>query len=223
MKLMVLNPAYEHKQAAPDLARGVLAQKQPRRHYLQRIIMKKILLIAIALLVQVPVHAQGLEYDKWCALGSDQRETYMAPLSLRQRLVLFYDKLGDFSKELTTFEAAARQSGFHRAPVGIPPNSWLPHLFQNTQLPEDVKGFDRKLKDFMESYAQFVLEPRGKQFRMLQEQLVPFLDFRETTDEDKAFHYSVALALHYRLRLHDAHGVQPWFVFGVHPWFTLIT
>ncbi len=185
--------------------------------------MKKILLIAIALLVQVPVHAQELEYDKWCALGSDQRESYMAPLSLHQRRELFYDKLADFSEELTTFEAAARQSGIDRTLVQFSPNSWEPHLFQNTQLPKDLKGFDSKLKDFMESYAQFVLQPRGKQLRIFQERLVWFLDRRETAVEDEAFLYPVALALHYRLRLYGAYGVQPWFPYGVPPWFMLIT
>ncbi len=180
---------------------------------------KQLILVCAALLLQGVAFAEGPTYDEWCARDSDQRNEYMAPLSLQQRREFFYKSLGGIGKELNMFIDGARQAGFQQASVPENFNSRIPGLYPTDRLPEDAGKYDHKLSDFMASYAQFVLQPRGKHIKMFRGNMMTFLDKTETKDLDEAFVYPVALVLYYRLSLYKVYGVQPWFPRGVLPWF----
>ena len=156
--------------------------------------MKKILLIAIALLLQVPVHA-GLTYDQWCGLNDDKKVAHMDTLTIRQTRVLFLPKLEYFSRKVAESEGAALRS----VPQGE--NSWFP---------KDIEGLYFEIRNFKDFYFQFVLHPYGSYWWYYTKVAVKqFLEEYDASSRNQLYQYPVLKAVHLMLRLHKAYGVKP--------------
>ncbi len=173
--------------------------------------MKKNLLIAITLLLQVPVHAgvlgdlgntlsvlvYGSEYDQWRAQGGYQQNQHMAPLSVDQRREIFAPKLEDFSRQVARIEAAALRS----APGA-----------ENTWFPKDVEGLYFDLRNFKDSYWNLVVQPYGTYSWIFNKaDIERFMEEYDASKRDQLFMYPAIKAVHLMLRLHKAYGVKAHF------------
>ena len=176
------------------VARGMQQQTIGQQHN-QRIIMKKILLIAIALLAQVPVYA-GITYDEWLALTDTptNRDEYLKPLSLDKRREIFLPKLEDFSRQVAELEGAAPQV-----------------QGEVTWFPKDVEGLYFEIRNYKNHYFYSVLQQYGALCCVITESAVErFICEYDALIAKQADYmmYPALKAIHLMLRLHKAYGVK---------------
>ncbi len=161
--------------------------------------MKKTLLIAIALLAQVPVHA-GITYDEWCALPYNTRDDSMNPLSLDQRREIFLPKLEGFSRQVAELDNVVHLQVTSQEQREV------------TWFPKDVEVLYYEIRNYKNHYFYSVLQQHGAWWFTISEYPVErFVREYDASTAKQADYmmYPALKEIHLMLRLHEAYGVKP--------------